>query len=391
MCLWDRPGQCLPQELPPLLFRWWNRNSHGLNTRSLLMAAAFAKAESPAERVMLESIGREDFLLAFKNHVTRVHVDTPFISTFKSPLAPIHRAIRHQEGAVISVIDPSKLETGLFKAFPLVEMTGTALRKWKGFGEYEVWEKIEGPAIVCTFNILTLARIVQDNPVIKEFVQLQIIHSYRRCSNALHARLKSTLRSHHNHDMALSQLMELLEVPKQYRAEMCKSFKESWLENDVMDQTERELSRSPSPRNDVYVHPVDIPVLPYPLPLTPLPRYRSSHSEKSYKPPRYDEDTEGESSEEEEGSQSPTARCPRQDTPSDGFSVQDESDSDDDDAYRRFNARQFRAHPPIPINFARREEIEETPELSDMETVNEWQSEGEQVNEWPSEGEHYQV
>jgi hypothetical protein len=377
----DHPGRCLPQELPLLLFRWWNKNSHGLNTRTLLMAAAFANAESPVERVTLEGMGREDFLLAFKNHVTRERVDSPFISTFKSPLAPIHRAVHHQDGAVISVIDPSKLKTNVFKAVPLAKMTNTTLRNWKGFGEYEVWEKIEGPAIVCTFDICTLMNIADANPVIGGFLQLPIIHGYGACSNALHVRLKSILKSHHDHDMALSRLMELLEVSEQYRASMCHCFKKSWFENTIENWTQGELeaSRSVSPRNEVYVHPVDIPVLPYPLPFTPPERYRRSVSEKSYKPPRRDEDTEGESSEEEKGSQSPAARCPRHDTPSSGFSVQD--DSDDEDAYRKFNAKKFRAHPPIPIDFAGRGEIEKTPDVSDMETV----------NEWPSEGEHYQV
>ncbi|KAJ5988710.1 hypothetical protein N7481_003920 [Penicillium waksmanii] len=362
----DRPGRCLPQELPPLLFRWWNKNSHGLNTRTLLMAAAFAKAESPVERVMLEGMGREDFLLAFKNHVTKARVDSPFISLFKSPLSPIHRAVRHQDGAVISVIDPSKLERDV---------------NWKGFGEYEVWEKIEGPAIVCTFDIRTLMNIDHDNPVIGGFLQLLIIRGYDSGSNALHVRLKSILKSHHDHDMALSRLMELLEVPEQYRASMCHCFKKSWFENTIENWTQGELeaSRSVSPRNEVYIHPVDIPVLSYPLPFTPPERYRRSVSEKSYKPPRRDEETEGESSEEEKSSQSPAARCPRHDTPSSGYSVRDESD--DEDAYRKFNAKQFRAHPPIPINFAGRDEIEQTPDVSDMEMV----------NEWPSEGEHYQV
>ncbi|KAJ5386803.1 hypothetical protein N7509_009344 [Penicillium cosmopolitanum] len=337
----DRPGRCLPQELPPLLFRWWNKNSHGLNTRTLLMAGAFAKAESPVERVMLEGMGREDFLLAFKNHVTRERVDSPFISTFKSPLAPIHRAVRHQDGAVICVIDPSKLETNVFKAVPLVEMTNTTLRSWKGFGEYEVWEKIEGPAIVCTFDIGTLMSIDHDSPVIGGFLQLPIICGYGTCSNALHVRLKSILKSHHDHDMALSRLMELLEVPEQYRASMCHCFKKL-----------KTGHRKNLKYLEVYLHG------------TKCTR---------------DEDTEGESSEEEKGSQSPAARCPRHDTPSSGFSVQD--DSDDEDAYRKFNAKQFRAHPPIPIDLAGRDEIEKTPNVSDMETV----------NDWPSEGEDYQV
>jgi len=382
--LWDRPGQCSSRDAPPLLFRWWNVNSQGINTRPFFIAGAFSNFKSPEEGLKLESMGREDFLLAFRNHVTRAPVKSPFISTFRSPFAPIHRALRYQDGAVISVIDPSKLETSLFKATPLVELTNTALKYWFAWGEYVVWESIPSAAIICTFNINTLLNIAEVNPTIGSFLQLPLIHGSKYCDRFLYERIARKLRSHHEHDAALSRLMELLNVPPEYRLRMCRCFKESWLTGCRYLDCEATVDRlrSEPPEDEVYVWPNDMPT--YPLPFTPGNRAPTIESEISYHPPMAEEDSDWESSEEErQGSQSPDVRCPRRDTSSSGYSVCNDSDSD---VPRRQASPPtspihgnliFKSKPPIPISFAGRQNFQKTPEVSETEMGDTWPSDGE--------------
>ena len=396
--LWDRPGQCSSQNIPPLLFRWWNVNSQGTNTRTFFIAGAFSELKSPEEGLKLEQMGREDFLLAFRNHVLRVHVKSPFISTFKSPLAPIHRALRYQDSAVVSVIDPSKLETSLFKATPLAKITETDYSKWSGMGEYEVWESIPSAAIVCTFDINTLLMIAHDNPLIGGFLQLPLIHNSKYCSAPMYIQLARKLESHHEHDTALSRLMALLNVPPEYRRQMCNCFKESWLTGFRFNfEVPEDGSRIEYPYVELPHWSNDMPTYPLPisfacevdmpefqLPITPAARLQRMESEKSYRPPSDGDDSDWISSEEEgQGSQSPEARCPRQDTSSSVFSVQDHSDSD---APRRQTSpptsltngeSRFKSKPPIPISFAGRQNIQKTPEVSETEMGDTWPSDGE--------------
>lgn len=373
------------QELPPLLFRWWNKNSHGVNTRTYFQAGAFEAAHSTAELSKLEGMDRQDFLLAFKNHVNRAPVPSPFISTFQSPLAPIHRALRYQDGAAVSVIDPSKLTTEVFKASPLVEITNTALENWKGFGEYEVWKEIPPSAIVCTFSISELIQVAKNNLVIYDFLQIHLIHSARYCTRFLYSKLADALKSHRKKDTALKRLMELFEVPQDYRDLMCRCFKKAWLAGTPGQEYEEpeDGPRSDLSENDKNVYPIDMPV--YPLPFTPLNRLRRDSSELSYIPPKndVDSDSDSDSSEEKKDSQSPEARCPRRDTPSSGYSVRDDSDSDDYPPFVRKKIKLTSKIPlsqPIPLNFAGRVDPQKTPEVSDTDTN----------NEWPSDGEDYQ-
>lgn len=385
----EHPGQCSPEELPPLLFRWSNPSSQGVNSRTLFLAGAFAEIETTLDAYKPEEMQRQDFLMAFKNHVTRAKMKSPFISAFKSPLAPVHRALRYQERAMVTVIDPSKLGTKVFKASPLVEITNTELKNWKGFGEYLVWGEIKSSAIVCSFEIRTLEEITRVNPLIGRFLQLPLIHGTSRCNVHLYLKLAGNLKSYTGYETALQRLMELLEVPEEYHILMCHSFEEGWLKFANWNY-DAPVDRSRSESSGIYPEVYQEDRQPFALPFTPANRTRiiKSESSSSYNPSENDDDSNSESSKEEnqgsQTSQSPEARCPRHDTPSPPYSVEDDSDSDvsmKNKPCRKSDKTIFRSDPPIHINYAGRTNVERTPEVSD----------GEMSDEWPSEGENYPV
>lgn len=102
-------------KMPPLLYRWSNCDSQGINSKTYYRAGLFCTGEwfNP------EDISKSQFISFFRSHVTKQRISTPFISTANSPLVPIHRAVRSQNGAIVTVIDTSKLNAKVFYAYPL--------------------------------------------------------------------------------------------------------------------------------------------------------------------------------------------------------------------------------------------------------------------------------
>ncbi|KAJ5103258.1 hypothetical protein N7532_003787 [Penicillium argentinense] len=143
-------------------------------------------------------MGEEEFLEAFKRHVLRDSVPSPFVSTLSSLLTPIHRALHRQDGASVAVIDSSKLsvEKKLYKAVRLVELTNTSLKNWKGYGEYEVWEETNPSSIVCSFSITSLMETGERDADIGRFLQIPMIRSKRYCTRFLRSKLAQNIKSY---------------------------------------------------------------------------------------------------------------------------------------------------------------------------------------------------
>lgn len=306
----ELPGLCRKSDLPPMLYRWSNRQSQGTNTPDLFEAELF---KNTAELYFPDAISEQTFLEHFTNHVTKAKVKTPFISTFAHPLAPIHRAIHRQKGAVISVIDPTKVGTPIFKANKLVPITKTATHSWRGSGEFEIWGRIPGEAIVCTFHIALLEAIRGRD--IEDFLQLEEIRAHKRCSNDLYITLASnlSLSMRENYILTLEGLGELLGVPETYRALVAQGLFEAWALGDRLEEL-----------RDGYRGGADDGMTL----LTTTGLASGSDSDNTFSPhPSGSESSLGSTSSEDAESSSETveARIPRRDTPSDGFSVDDDS------------------------------------------------------------------
>lgn len=355
------PGLCPPEDLPPILYRWSNVHSQGINSPTQIVAGMFARSNSVA--FSPTELDDESFLGFVKSHVTRTPVSSPFISTFKSLLAPIHRALRNGQGAIISIIDSSQVPTEIFKATPLVEITKTALRKWKGYGEYLIWGEVPASAIAHTFTISMLEEIASDHPDIGEFLQLELIRNRELCNCYLYSDLAANLPpSQDGFAEILDRLTGLLGLRGDIKDLVAREFKQTWTEKFLGQKWEKPEDRDPSVSD-----PKPQLELELASPTVQVFSVRQSRqmspigSDCSYIPTGVSEDTSSSTSDSEnsEGSEE-IAKCPRRDTPSEGyFSLCDDSSEDD---WRR----------PSHV-------VDEDVEMGDGN------GDGDSENEWPSD------
>jgi hypothetical protein len=213
-------------KVPPLLYRWWNIDSQGINSKYQFRAGLFCDREvfNP------EDITGTEFKALFRRHVTKQEVATPFISTFSFPLAPIHRALISQKGAMVSIIDTSKVASKIFYACPLAAQTRTFTYSWTGYAEYLVWGQIPAEAIVSTVDINTLELIAKLNRDIKRLLQLQVIGKMPRCNQKLRDILatRHKWKSSFQCGLTLRKLLVLLQVPRAYWEYLAPRFAHCW-------------------------------------------------------------------------------------------------------------------------------------------------------------------
>ncbi|KAK1145344.1 hypothetical protein N8T08_004219 [Aspergillus melleus] len=175
-------------EIPPLLYRWSNIDSQGVNSRRLFQAGLFAEG---TEYFHPNEVSQEEFNKHVENHLRIQESVTPFISTFKMMLAPIHRALRNEEGAIVSIIDRRKLSTPVYYAKNMIRTLDLRFRWYCGAAEYLVWGSIPKSAIICSFKATTLLRIARENHEFEDLLQFDNIASSLRCGKALHRVLGS--------------------------------------------------------------------------------------------------------------------------------------------------------------------------------------------------------
>jgi hypothetical protein len=212
-------------ELPPLLYRWSNSESQGVNSKTFFQAALFCNGEwyNP------EDFSEDRFERFFRSHVTKQEVKTPFISTSQSPLAPIQRALANQNNAIVTVIDTSKLDTKVFYACPLAIRTRTLVHNgWKGYGEYLIWGRIPTEAIVLALEIATLERIASLHHDIYHLMQIPLIRGARRCDQKLREMLASKRKAPFKSGRTFGKLLTILQVPRVHWDNLASEFAKSW-------------------------------------------------------------------------------------------------------------------------------------------------------------------
>lgn len=215
------------EDFPRILYRWSNIDSQGANTRALILAGLFANTEesffSP------EEIPKPDFDNYVRSHVNISKTVTPFVSTFNSPLAPVHRSLRAREGALISIIDSSRLEGYVYSARQLVRDLDIQIPGYRGIGEYLIWGRVPTPAIICSFTITELVRIANDDAEIGQLLQLDRIEAYKRNQPRLKRALsrgpgKLDWRS----GCAVGRLLEKLNLPVAHIDKVALAICRSW-------------------------------------------------------------------------------------------------------------------------------------------------------------------
>jgi hypothetical protein len=222
----DLAMQGVPRDkMPPLLFRWSNRDSQGVNSKTHFLAGLFCESEwfDP------EDVSERRFESFFRSHVTKEKVKTPLISTFRSPLAPFHRALAGQNGAIVTVIETSKLETKVFYAHPLAVRTKTlVLNGWQGYGEYLIWGQIPTEAIAFSVDIISLQEIAEKHHDINRLMQVPLICSVLRCNEQLRSTMALKRKSPFPSGRTLAKLLTLLQVPAIYWENLSIEFCKAW-------------------------------------------------------------------------------------------------------------------------------------------------------------------
>lgn len=307
-------------KMPPLLFRWSNRDSQGVNSKTTFLAGLFCNGEwfNP------EDFSEERFESYFRSHVTKQEVKTPFISTFRSPLAPLHRAIANQNGAIVTVIDTSKLDTKVFYASPLAIRTRTLTYSWKGYGEYLIWGRIPTKAIAFSVEIASFEKIVQSRRDISRLLQVPLIRSAPRCKQKLREMLALKRKSPFKSGRTLATLLTLLEVPTIHWGNISSRFAKSWGWKYAKERAQFHSGlQSPPP---YLLEELSDSESEGPLPTpqkTPGKIPQKAHfsdifSDLDYEPPETDEDSEWTSDSEGVSNSQSMSMCDKTETSDDG-------------------------------------------------------------------------
>ncbi|PTU20791.1 hypothetical protein P175DRAFT_0479047 [Aspergillus ochraceoroseus IBT 24754] len=216
-----------PGHMPPILYRWWNVDSQGINSMDSFVAGMFSKAKK--NFFLPGDILPEEFNTYFRRHIQIQRTPSPFISTFKSMLAPVHRALRNQEGATVSIIDARKLEAQIYSAKDFVQENSIRIGTYNGAGEYLIWGEVPNAAIICSFKVSQLCRIASENTQIGKLLHLDMISSYKINRRALHRALaKGASALDMQAGLAIGGLLSLLQVPYQYSKDVSEGIAYSW-------------------------------------------------------------------------------------------------------------------------------------------------------------------
>ncbi|KAL4905405.1 hypothetical protein BDW74DRAFT_177776 [Aspergillus multicolor] len=217
-------------QLPPLLYRWWNVKSQGLNLEGSFVAGMFAGLL----RGFFEpyTITDDEFSNLFESHIRREQTPSPFISTFQSLLAPVHRGLREGKGASIAIYDSRKITSKAYSAHYFVrehKLLGKIGRTYHGGGEYLVWGQINSDAVICSFEVAKLSAIAAEHPDIHQFLQLDLIASHTRARRPLHnAMTQAAMFLDKKAGATVGKILSFLEVPQEFCRIVSESMAYSW-------------------------------------------------------------------------------------------------------------------------------------------------------------------
>lgn len=163
----DIPDSELHPPLSGLMFRWWNNDSHGVNSASYFVAGLFRHNNIPSEPP-----SRDDLpWTAFESHINQHPVATPFVSVTNQAVRVLRIAMLERlakedgqqkaDPGHVTVLNASALDPRtVFHAKPMFD---AARRKWRPWTEgvfrygssheFLIWHEIPASAIVHTFSM----------------------------------------------------------------------------------------------------------------------------------------------------------------------------------------------------------------------------------------------
>ncbi|KAL2013212.1 hypothetical protein VTN00DRAFT_737 [Thermoascus crustaceus] len=222
-------GQTTPSPIkkPKLLYRWHNADSNGINTRSWFVAGLFQ--DNPKTIPLPTDYSDDEFDIMLERHLRIERVSSPFISTTGTPLAPIHRALRKREGAVLTLIDSSKVQAEIYSAQFLMWQKKIKISRYQGYDEFLVWGEIPRGAIICSTKITDLERIAANNTDIGVLLKLDVIESFEKIRISMKNKLSlGNGRFDRATGFTVGKLLRHVGVPERYTDDVAKRIAASW-------------------------------------------------------------------------------------------------------------------------------------------------------------------
>ncbi|KAF9885531.1 hypothetical protein FE257_012859 [Aspergillus nanangensis] len=196
-------------EIPPLLYRWANVDSQGINSKRLFVAGLGDNLNYFAP----EEISTDQF----KDHVLK-HLNIE------------KRALWNEEGAIISIIDPKEIENPIFSAEKILRQLGERPHGWyTGVGEYLIWWKVPSSAIVCSFKASEVLQIAAKFPHISEVLQLPKLASAETSGAPLRRKLsQGPGKLDKETGLVIGNFLALVGVPHEYAPLVGEGMVKSW-------------------------------------------------------------------------------------------------------------------------------------------------------------------
>nr|OQO21337.1 hypothetical protein B0A51_12399 [Rachicladosporium sp. CCFEE 5018] len=195
----DPSEESVKPPLPPLLFRYWDNNSQGLNSRDRFVCGRFKNAMTrPRPAPAVADIEWNDF----GDHIDHRTKPTPFISTSSMLVWVVKKAMTAwdagERSGHISVIDTYYLDDRSVYWVPPLHAALAKKRvfrkggfQYKGSAEHLVWHEITEEAILSTFSIQELMRQAK-TPVLNKFLRLGVLATGTVDKLKVNDRLKGT-------------------------------------------------------------------------------------------------------------------------------------------------------------------------------------------------------
>ncbi|KAF7513819.1 hypothetical protein GJ744_007870 [Endocarpon pusillum] len=224
------------QDIPRLVFRWYNDRSQGFNTPTELLAGKFLDQpqEIPPPEWALEAV---------RNHLVPHKLPSPFIS-FRESLRPcLFRALKAgvKTNPCIAIVDLHKLKDltcqkwgnyEAIKACPdLIKHFNLTLGKegtYTGSGEWLVYGKIGKEAIVSTIKISEFNYYERRVPLLAQILQLNLVRAAPTARKLSFKMSESPADMTWDSGVAVGSLMNYLRVPDEYWKDVGDNIAESW-------------------------------------------------------------------------------------------------------------------------------------------------------------------
>lgn len=173
---------------PDLGFRFWDNNSHGLNTAEGFRAGAFVDRRrsipSPPDRY--DQVFRDQANI----HLQPLAEPSSYISVWEGILPAFHRGLRSSANAHVAFINLRAVYAhqlsgipALYPAAHVIKQFGMVLRgNYRGRGDWLVWGEIERSAVVACFTVEDFRRFMHSIPKIVPTLRLNGIQNSRYAS-----------------------------------------------------------------------------------------------------------------------------------------------------------------------------------------------------------------